>query len=331
MTSSNLAESDLDLTGTGAPLPPSVAAKLKRIDDEIEDGQVTLRGLSAANDQARMKLEESQRLLDRALTAMEDQPPGVRNKPNVALQTSIDAHRDAVEKQRRFIERTTRAEQAVQNKTAALRRLRERFDDWFAGLDGNVVIKVYEPETKLPANTDLKALRKRIAGLRADIRAVIHAPRSAAELVHLVDRDVERLRQEGAPDFGRLIGGASDQVRWPSQEHVVSSLGLAKTGGSIASVGRIATVNAPALMAWLLPEAFAAAVKQELLNQLDGDGLDAQEREQRLATLRKEMLALERVEEAIIEREQPEEARRHDLDLRAFLGLSDDTVVPSEH
>jgi hypothetical protein len=41
------------------------------------------------------------------------------------------------------------------------------------------------------------------------------------------------------------------------------------------------------------------------------------------------MLALERVEEVIIESERPEEPRRPDLDLRAFLGLSDDCPVPS--
>lgn len=329
MNSSNLAESRLDLTVPATPLPPSVAAKLKRIDEEIEDGQAMARGLSAAADQAREKLADAQGLLDRAQRAKEDQPAGVRNKPNLGLQSSIDALRDEVEKQRRSLDRTSRAEQALLAKTGVLRQLREAVDNWLDGLDGKVVLKVHEPEVRLPANTDLKALRKRIAGLRADIRATVHAPRSAAELAQLVERDIERLRQEGAPDFGRLIDGASDQVRWPSQEQVVSSIGVARGGGSVASVGRILTSNAAAMLAWLFPEAFAEAVHQELRNQLDGEGLGAAEREAQLRDLRKELLALERVEEAIIEREQPEEPRRADLDIRALLGLADDTPVPS--
>ena len=313
-----------------AALPKGAANKLRRIDEEIEDLQATRRGIDSGIDRARDKIRELESHLERTRAADRKALPHVRGDRNPARQRNEDELVAEIAKHTRFIERNDRAIAALSERLQPLHELRRAVKNWRASTGSAAVLKAFNGELELPSNSDLVPIRKAIAKLKADIRRVQHAPRSGDELAASLDREIDRLRQAGRPNLSALVDGATDELKWPVTTQSLYSLGQTRAGDSVNSVGQQRSVDTSAVLTWLFPDAMHDALHRELQALHGGEGISAEERASRLATLRAKLLNLERIEETIITTEQPEVPRRADLDLRAFLGLADDVEVPDE-
>lgn len=323
-----MSESYAIQTGIDA-LPRPAIEKLNRLGEEIEDLQASLRGLSDAEDKARAKIEDAQLALDRAAIKEREAPAHVRGNRNPGARNAEAELEAEIERQERFLERTAKAIAVLNERLGPFLELQRRVENFLeiAGTEGGV--RPFEGAVEVPGDASLSGVRQTIKLLKSEIRHVRHAPRSTGELEAVLDRELARLRRYGAPDLSALIDGATDELKWPTSSTNMYSFGQLKNGERVNSVGQNRSFDTPAILAWLFPERMRDSLREELRQQFDGEGISAEERAARIQALGAELLAAERLEEAIIEIQMPEAPRRADLDLRAFLALSDDVPVPS--
>ena len=162
--------------------------------------------------------------------------------------------------------------------------------------------------------------RARIEALKAEMRATRHAPIPSREAKELARQYVAMLAERGTIDTLPLI----EAGRFPI-------LPVDFNGPATSPTPPVDTVG---MMAFLFRDQFLAALEREIsINADDSSALTATERNERMDRLGRELLALERQEEALIvhgaENHQPIE-RRPDADPRAVLGLSDNAPAPRD-
>ena len=156
------------------------------------------------------------------------------------------------------------------------------------------------------------AARHEIDELTARLAQIDNAPYPASEIKARAVAFVKELAETGAPEIDSLLAGGNE-IRWPSDFHLVGERGLPLT-------------NAPALLAWLFPDAMikrvVALVEEEAAD--DAGAIPAKDRPKMKEQIHDALLLANRVEEAAImegEARGVEIDRRGDADVRAVLGI----------
>ena len=170
---------------------------------------------------------------------------------------------------------------------------------------------------------DLETIRRRIRERQADFRAATAAPIHSSEAKQLAKVQIEELASMGAPDCFRLIESGG-QIEWPTTPPQLSTFDA--SGVSFAVMGEVS--NDVALLAWLFKETLVSRIELEIDASADDEhALSTEQRAETLAACRRDCLAYEREEEALVEHAEAnglEILRRVDADPRAILGLSDE-------
>jgi hypothetical protein len=138
----------------------------------------------------------------------------------------------------------------------------------------------------------LHSIRLELQKLQARAAAVREASPTDAEVAAAIRAKVDALAACGKP----LVGDGTRELHWPSVR--VNTFADGHTAG-------MATIpDAMAVLAWLNPAAMAARLVEEALAERQAagrePGLPRQERMAQLAAMAKEVLALERNEEAVL-------------------------------
>jgi hypothetical protein len=158
-------------------------------------------------------------------------------------------------------------------------------------------------------------LRKQRDQLMADRREVVAAPIPSAAAKANIARYIDRLATEGRPFVGRVIEGVDLSPYWPGQN---------------LEGFRLETVIA--LLAWLHGDQIKSALCKMIDEEADDKtALTDPERTNRLAAIDAEILNTERLEEAMVDRALQGDVDidpREDADVRAILGLADETEGP---
>lgn len=173
--------------------------------------------------------------------------------------------------------------------------------------------------------TALDRLRQRLRELDADAHRVRSAPFPAAHAKARARAMIEQLAARGTPDASALVEADLD-IGWPM---VMQRLGLAgivaKTGDQLAGNAMAEIVDMTALFAWLHKDALIARIEQEIDGIADDtSALSPQDREQCLAQIDADRLAIERQEAALVWRLQADGLpveHRTDADARAVLAV----------
>jgi hypothetical protein len=164
----------------------------------------------------------------------------------------------------------------------------------------------------------VQAKRIEIAALRRNIQETIDAPRHSSAAKKVARAQIEELASRGAPDVMPMIESGGS-FTFP----LLSEIEFTPTMGSRYSTA----VASDALLCWLFKKQMIVAVDAEIdANAMDAEALSDDERARLLALWRPDLLAAERLEEALIEAAAATGqtiARRMDADVRAILGLAD--------
>lgn len=173
----------------------------------------------------------------------------------------------------------------------------------------------------------VEAIRTEIADLKASISTVETAPRPSAETKAAARQMVEALAESGRPDLAPSVQHA-EAPRWPT------TLCENFAGRPLLDLEAARQFDTPGLLAWLLKDRLIAALDAEI-DALTDDAaaIATADRPKRVAELKAQALDAELREEAFIvaaEHQGVTIDRRHDIDPRAFLGLTVAAPEPSE-
>lgn len=167
-------------------------------------------------------------------------------------------------------------------------------------------------------------IRAKIEALHTELRTVREAPLPQGEAMASLRRQVEKIAEDGRPDLTGLLAHG-DRIRWPTATGEV----LGATADGMQTVSRGSIPDSNALIAWLFMDELTARLEAELADMIGprDNGLSRDERRRREARLMADILAAERIEEAVIEAAERDGhaaiPRRREADPRAVLGLSD--------
>jgi hypothetical protein len=185
----------------------------------------------------------------------------------------------------------------------------------------------HEPITLDDEESDVAALRIRIAETVADLRAVAAAPFPASHLRPLIRQGIEDLASRGTPDLFAAVEVGDGRVRWRTLNqrdqiygHVDVAVGDQRISAPMVGFASDQGIDPLGLICWLLKDKVLEALDAELLQAADdGRALTPQQRAKREADLRARLLDLERRE--VIAANLAAIDLRPDCDVRAFLGI----------
>lgn len=114
------------------------------------------------------------------------------------------------------------------------------------------------------------------------------------------------------------------EIFYPHMPISLSTVTPVADGAPMSGYGTARVPNVSAILAWLMPDQFLAALNRDIDAIADDENaLTDEQRAARIAELEAETLAIERIEESLIEQAGGQVARRGDADVRAALGLAD--------
>lgn len=188
---------------------------------------------------------------------------------------------------------------------------------------GAKIVEAERPDVKLPRGDALGAvadLRARIATLAVEYEQVERAPMPAGTIKARALAFIDHLAAQGAPTI--FTGsGTTDPL---DLDFHLQLAGLGPVHGSVADCKLVP--NSTLFLAWTLRD----VLKQRAAELIDATPIEGAveeaARDERLRTLAAEKLAVERMEEAMIERAAATGMsipRRGDADPRAVLGVVD--------
>jgi hypothetical protein len=175
----------------------------------------------------------------------------------------------------------------------------------------------------------VERLRRHIRGLRVDLRAVEHAPYPSSESKQRMRALISGLAKRGVPNVLHLIDNR-EEIAWPTQTtHTMTS---PVNPDDHAQLMVTTIPDALAILVWAHRDALIARLDEEIEScSTDKEALTDEQRRAKSAAILADILAIEREEEAFIERMEASGAmflRRPDADPRAVLGLSSDMPAP---
>ncbi len=304
-------------------LPPLAVAKLQGMMDDVEEARVLA---NAATERTREATErathwqgQARRLGAMKRRELRSQWDGDQEEPPAQLSQAEREYAIHDADARRLNERAMDATRVLQERrdplTALQGWLREHRSERFQAWTGTV------PSTPRRGETVAQALartREEIAQLRAELHRIASAPLTSVEAKAAIRREIEALAEAAAPDVGPTLEGQG--IRWPGPR------ALAYAGSETTVWGESRHLDVRGLLAWLMKGPVLTRLEADLdAIADDANALSTVQRRAEDARVRREMLALERIEEALIEATSPSLAipRRPTADPRAVLGLAD--------
>ncbi len=215
--------------------------------------------------------------------------------------------------------------------SAAIEELAKRLDAYVDALPPGVTLapatvpKLLKGEA---AVTALTRIRDRVQALQDDIQAAIDAPVTSADVKKKMRAQVAALAERGRPDVGPAID-FGEQIRFAMTP---ASVFVAGPGGQAR--GNAEVFDAAGAFAWLFEDALVKKLDAEIDAAADDtNALTDQDRKARIAAAKKELLEVERQEEALIEAAKATGLtiqRRANADPRAILQLADSAPAPRD-
>jgi hypothetical protein len=286
-------------------LPPRAKAKLATLTEMLEQAvdasQSAERRRSAASDDRARASQALELLLEHS----------GRVDP-----ARVKAAQQAIETARAAEDRRTAIADEASAAAAPLQRLCERLRAYVETVDGDLkeASPVAVKASPAPA-VQLHAVRLEIEKLLATRAAIAGAPPHDAEIIEGISAQVAELAARGRPLHVGQHGST-----WPTQAAEVWADGR--------PAAMAAVPDAPAMMAWLFPEAMRERMMEQALAERRAGGvapgLPRVERSAELARLSAAILDAERLEEALIEMLEAKGSalqRRETADVRAVLGI----------
>ncbi len=285
-------------------LPPAAAAKLTHLRELADDRHGSAMG-------ARERLEtvrENRNRLQATINSVSNNHGYVDTGQLAKLQTDLKqldaklrAGNDA------YSERSAR--------WTAINHVVQRIEAYIGDLPTTVAIEPFAgPVPKLkgaPADA-IASCRARVEEIRAEVIAVQTAPLPSSDQLKRALAQIDEVAARGEPTFQ-----PTGEIEWPMMDLYM------RVSGALAAVnGEI--IDAQALVVWLHRDALRKKVAALITEQADDKAAIAPaERPKRLAALRADLLAVERLECAAVEAANTDDYRAT-CDPRAVLNLSDD-------
>ena len=292
-------------------LPPAAAAKFRALRDEAEMARAAYLPAYRAAQEVRQTIND---ILARVTelqsrdSALDDRHPLIAKElGNVeALRARLRVLNDEYASKRERAEPFGRL----------MRRATEYVDD--IRDPSRLTMAPEAPAPKVGRASDISAeiekTRSKIAKLKDERASIKSAPIPSVQAKTIVTQFVEMLAANGRPDLWPTIEGGQFPI-------------LARDDRAMQPGMTAPPVDALGLVAWAfrdqLVSAFSKAVDEDAD---DSAALSSEDRKTRLEGIDRELLALERQDEALVvlARENLIHiARREDQDIRALLGLSD--------
>jgi hypothetical protein len=325
---------DLNFDTVQDNLPNWMLLRLERIADQLENARALNHHMF---DEKQDLIKRRGELYNKLRMWTE---PAVAARYSIGkLQIKDESHPDVI-KWRKDIANIDAKMAKVDEKLAALRphraldKLQERCREYIVRNRSHEFVQHKGQAAKKPVVDDLggaiDGVRKTLAELKADLRALQARPRPSADVKaaarKLVDATAKPPVVAGAVDHG-------DAILWPIAGITAEVVGGVELDGkkiAIPKSGAAAfggTNDALGILLWAFRDPILTALDREIdLYADDENALSDEDRVRGVATLSMKILAAERDEEALIrmadEREVPI-PRRPDADPRAVLGLAD--------
>ena len=289
-------------------LPPAAAALLARLREQVDDKHGAAMG-------ARERLEglrESRQKLQGAVNSTRNMR-GYQNAEHLAkLETDLKQLDGKIRKANdAYAERSQR--------WTAVSRVVQNIERYLGDLPSAVSIEPFAgPAPKLkgtPADV-MATCRARAEQIRAEMIAVETAPLPSADQVKRALAQIDEVAARGEPTFQ-----PSGEIEWP-----MADLYMRVSGAPAAVNGEI--IDSAGLIMWIHRDTIKKKIAALITEQADDKAAIAPaERPKRLAALRADLLAVERMECAAIEAANTDDYPAS-CDPRAILNLADDLPPP---
>ena len=178
-------------------------------------------------------------------------------------------------------------------------------------------------------NSAVEACRARIERLRQDLNMVKSAPITTARAKEIARNQIMAFAERGRPDVTSTINHG-EPVSWPSVEQTPLTVYGSKDRIVVYPNGN----DGSAMLAWVHRDALIARIEAEIdAESDDSKALTDEDRCERMTSIRSQILATEREEEAHITAALDAMSgivRRRDADPRAVLGLADSLPAPRD-
>jgi hypothetical protein len=306
-------------------LPPTAAAKMRRLKGEQDDINAAIFDLS----QRRQPFIETRRLAEQNLE-------GFRNyRPTRGAHPHIDNPDRAIATAQREFDDAEAEIAMINERLGRLNARKSKLADNLFGylrdrIPAGIVIEEHPaaPPPELAKGqtwaTFVEAQRDRIASLRADLHEVRSACLPAAVVKAMIRKQIADLAARGRIDVlpSIEIGRA---IVWPSTTTIARVAGPAGE-----ALGPVATPDVLGLLAWLHGDKLVKLLEGEV-DELadDSHALSDDDRSKRERELLSAILEAERIEVAAVEAADTSEiVMRPDTDPRAALNLSGDLPPP---
>jgi hypothetical protein len=263
-------------------LPASARVKLRRLEQLAGDARALTQARLHAIDNMRVELRNARDR--RATTDPHD------NAAMASAEGEVSVIEQRIEEAQRDVDRRSAAQRSTE-------QVLSQIADWLQRLPPNRVLQSAEaPKIKTSAanvSDQIEKARRRIIKLQSELQVVQAAPPTLDDLARAIDQHVAQLARDGKPQIN-LIGGLRVDWQMRALPHQ--------------------------FWAWVAAEVLANA----LLDQIGAvqGGMSDSERSTRTRKIKRDLLEIERQEEALIEFAQSngvDATRRPLADARAIL------------
>jgi hypothetical protein len=239
----------------------------------------------------------------------------------------LERERETLRRAEADLEHQRDRRHAVEFRWSEAAALVRRCEEWAAKQRRFIEAGIHAPKLKAgvgPAQA-VEDLRIDLCHLESDLERVKNAPRLIAEMKEDARREVDALTARGTPDVAALLepGG---RIFWPTTRVEIGTFNAAGD----AQHGGCSVVDTAALLAWLSGDVLLAKVEAAIDALADPtNALSAADRAHDIAEIHKDMVLLQRREEALIrlvEQSHGTLQRRGDMHPAACLALRDLTI-----
>lgn len=307
-------------------LPPRGRGIWQASLDKARECKALSYGLHRQAEEIRADLEVAQRRLQE----LQRFPRGYLNRPDANFDTerAQKQHTNATEEAQATVDSlkdTMGRVQDVQGRCAreSQATLIEPGCRYFAFLRGP--LRGYAGvEPAIKKGQTIETIRAEIAACDEAVEAAQNAPLPLSEVLKRVSSQIESWSE--APNYDRVFASGGGEVVLPTTMLRASNPYSPTQVSSFSE-----TLDTIGVLAWLFKDQLIEKISTEITARADdANALTDVQRAERIGGLKREKLALERVEERLIEMSSRTLLRRRDADLRAVFWLSDTLPEPRE-
>lgn len=322
---------DEDFNAVLVGMPPSVTAKIERLDEARESAYAALSASSSKVEHAKTALGVAERELrdleqyaERYQLSTEkrsfDPATGAETVVTTPDPSRLEAARTRVRGAADKLDRARARHRELSDAWKAVGGIHHRVEQYLASLPKSEPVRVHDAEPTKPRKGEeiidaVERIRSEIAALADAAKEARRAPIPASEAKRLARLQIDELARAGIPSVTQLLNRGG-KIGWPSDQVHGASVGANLTRG----------LDGLALLAWIGKDKLVERVEAEIDAHAGDGALSADEKKFALLRIQDDTLALQRAEESLIEQAESrgvEIARRRDADPRAVLGLGD--------